>query len=338
MIRFEQVSKSFATYRGTQPTTALHEISLEVAPGSIFGIIGRSGAGKSTLIRLVNRLEQPSGGRVVVDGQDITALDGAALRAARRRIGMIFQHFNLLSSRTVADNVALPLELPASEGRDRGSASTSCWTWSAWPTSATAIRRSSPAGRSSASASPARWPAGRQVLLSDEATSALDPETTRSILDLLRAINRRVRPDHPADHARDGGDHAVCDQVACSTPAGWSRRGRWLRCFMPAAQHATTQPCSPTADRRQRAADSLTRSFAARRTRQRPLAALRLHRRRSGDAVIGRLVATLRHRSQHRARPASTRCRPGLRSARWCSRCGAAGEQCQAIARRSSAR
>jgi D-methionine transport system ATP-binding protein len=87
------------------------DVSLSIAAGEIFGIIGRSGAGKSTLVRAINLLNRPTSGRVIVAGQDLTALDKGALREARREIGMIFQHFNLLSSRTVYDNVALPLEL-----------------------------------------------------------------------------------------------------------------------------------------------------------------------------------------------------------------------------------
>src|SRR4051794_39662720 len=111
MIEFHGVEKEFPGRGGGTAVRALDGIDLSIGRGEIFGIIGRSGAGKSTLIRVVNMLERPTSGRVVVDGVDMNALDGAGLRAARRGIGMIFQHFNLLSSRTVYDNVALPLEL-----------------------------------------------------------------------------------------------------------------------------------------------------------------------------------------------------------------------------------
>ena len=110
IVRLEKVSKTFPGRDG-QPVTALREIDLAVPQGSILGVIGRSGAGKSTLIRLVNGLEKPTSGKVIVDGADIAALPEAALRHARRSIGMIFQHFNLLSSRTAAQNIALPLEV-----------------------------------------------------------------------------------------------------------------------------------------------------------------------------------------------------------------------------------
>jgi len=111
MVRFEQVAKTYPAHRDKPSVQALQDIDFAVPRGSITGVIGRSGAGKSSLVRLVNGLEKPTAGRVVVDGRDISALSGRELRLAQRSIGMIFQHFNLLSSRTAADNVALPLEI-----------------------------------------------------------------------------------------------------------------------------------------------------------------------------------------------------------------------------------
>ena len=100
------------TYQGSQgPVEALKGIDLTIQPGEVFGIIGKSGAGKSSLVRVINLLNRPSTGQVIVGGQDLTQLNDAQLREARREIGMVFQHFNLLSSRTVFDNAALPLEL-----------------------------------------------------------------------------------------------------------------------------------------------------------------------------------------------------------------------------------
>jgi len=110
-IVIDKVRKIYAARKNSAEVVALDDISLNVPKGTILGVIGRSGAGKSTLIRLINGLDKPSEGRVVVNGVDITALDEAALRQARRSIGMVFQHFNLLSSRTAFDNVALPLEI-----------------------------------------------------------------------------------------------------------------------------------------------------------------------------------------------------------------------------------
>ena len=109
MIEIKQLNKVF--YQGDKAINALSDINLTIKQGTIFGVIGSSGAGKSTLIRCVNLLERPSNGQVIVDGIDLTTLSNQKLTLARRKIGMIFQHFNLLSSRTVFDNVALPLEL-----------------------------------------------------------------------------------------------------------------------------------------------------------------------------------------------------------------------------------
>jgi D-methionine transport system ATP-binding protein len=111
LVRLEGVAKTYPARRGATAVTALDGIDLSVRRGSVVGVIGRSGAGKSTLIRLVNGLERPTSGRVIVDGAEISALSERALRRERRGIGMIFQHFNLLSARTAAGNVALPLEL-----------------------------------------------------------------------------------------------------------------------------------------------------------------------------------------------------------------------------------
>ena len=163
------------TYQGSQgPVEALRGIDLQITPGEVFGIIGRSGAGKSSLVRVINLLNRPTRGEVIVNGRDLTKLNDSQLREARRDIGMVFQHFNLLSSRTVYDNVALPLELAGLAAlADRYPAQIS--------------------GGQKQRVGIARALASRpKVLLSDEATSALDPETTRSILDLLRQVNREL--------------------------------------------------------------------------------------------------------------------------------------------------
>ncbi|WP_393987397.1 methionine ABC transporter ATP-binding protein [Xanthobacter sediminis] len=214
VILFDKVEKTYAARRGHQPVTALSEISLSVPEGAIVGVIGRSGAGKSTLIRLVNGLETPSAGRVVVDGVDIGALSEKALRAQRRSIGMIFQHFNLLARRTAYDNVALPLEisgLPAREikarvepllelvgladKRDRYPAELS--------------------GGQKQRVGIARALATRpRVLLSDEATSALDPETTNQILALLRKVNAELKLTVLLITHEMAVIKAVADQVA----------------------------------------------------------------------------------------------------------------------------
>ncbi len=188
MIQLDNISLSYPGHPA--PVVALQGVDLHIREGEVFGVIGRSGAGKSSLIRVINLLNRPTHGHVRVAGAELTALSAPALRAARQQIGMIFQHFNLLSSRTVFDNVALPLEL------------------SGMPPALIKRRVDELLDLVGLSALSARYPAqisGGQkqrvgiaralasqpkVLLCDEATSALDPETTRSILGLLRQINR----------------------------------------------------------------------------------------------------------------------------------------------------
>ncbi|HZW48447.1 MAG TPA: ATP-binding cassette domain-containing protein, partial [Microvirga sp.] len=191
IVRLEKISKTFPGRDG-QPVTALREIDLAVPQGSILGVIGRSGAGKSTLIRLVNGLEKPSSGKVIVDGANIAALPESALRHARRSIGMIFQHFNLLSSRTAADNIALPLEVA---GYDKAEIRTRVEELLSLVGLSDKRNRypSELSGGQKQRVGIARALATKpKVLLSDEATSALDPETTRSILDLLSRINEEL--------------------------------------------------------------------------------------------------------------------------------------------------
>ncbi|MDR1875315.1 MAG: ATP-binding cassette domain-containing protein [Synergistaceae bacterium] len=168
---------------------ALKGVSIEIPDGCIFGVIGRSGAGKSTLVRTINLLERPTSGRVLIDGVDMTTLPAAELREARKGIGMIFQSFNLLSSRTVAGNVAFPLQLAG-------------WSRSAVGdrvrellelVELTEKRNDYPAqlsgGQKQRVGIARAIAAGPKILLCDEATSALDPQTTRSILELLQEIN-----------------------------------------------------------------------------------------------------------------------------------------------------
>jgi len=181
------------TYQGPQgPVEALKGIDLTIQPGEVFGIIGKSGAGKSSLVRVINLLNRPTTGQVIVGGQDLTQLNDAQLREARRDIGMVFQHFNLLSSRTVFDNAALPLELA---GMDKAAIRARVNPLLELVGLAHLADRypAQISGGQKQRVGIARALASRpKVLLSDEATSALDPETTRSILDLLRQVNREL--------------------------------------------------------------------------------------------------------------------------------------------------
>nr|WP_111298720.1 ATP-binding cassette domain-containing protein [Paracoccus saliphilus] len=188
-IIFDRLGKSFSK-KGGPRVMALDDISLVVPRGSITGIIGRSGAGKSTLLRMVNGLEQPTEGRVEVSGHDVGSARGGALRAIRREVGMIFQHFNLLASRTVWGNVALPLEIagtPAAQIRTRVDQLID-------QVGLGALRDRYPAelsgGQKQRVGIARALATSPKVLLSDEATSALDPETTQTVLELLGRINR----------------------------------------------------------------------------------------------------------------------------------------------------
>jgi D-methionine transport system ATP-binding protein len=191
VIEIRGVGKTFHTPTGV--FQALTGVDLEVGKGEIFGIIGRSGAGKSTLLRTINLLERPTTGRVRIEGVDVTDLDGEPLRRLRQRVGIIFQHFNLLNSKTVQENVRLPLRVAGDLDRaaqDRRVAEMLELV------GLTRHARKYPlqlSGGERQRVGIARALAnGPHILLCDEATSALDPETTQSILQLLLEINQRL--------------------------------------------------------------------------------------------------------------------------------------------------
>ncbi|MFJ7831227.1 methionine ABC transporter ATP-binding protein [Peribacillus sp. NPDC097264] len=193
MITLSNVSKLFRTGKGNSETIhAVNSVNLEINKGEIFGVIGYSGAGKSTLIRMLNGLERPTEGSVNVAGNEVSTIKGSKLRKARQEISMIFQHFNLLWSRTVQENISFPLEiagiskqerikrvnelikLVGLEGREK-----------AYPSQLSGGQKQ----RVGIARALANNP---KVLLCDEATSALDPQTTDSILELLVDINQRL--------------------------------------------------------------------------------------------------------------------------------------------------
>lgn len=190
MISLSHVTKTFGA--GTARTVALDDVSIDVPRGTIFGVVGQSGAGKSTLIRAVNLLERPDSGTVTIDGRDVTALDDAALRDARRDIGMIFQHFNLLSSRTVEGNVSLGLEIAGQSKKDRSRRTAEILDLVGLADKANAYPSQLSGGQKQRVGIARALASNPRVLLSDEATSALDPETTRSILELVRTINAEL--------------------------------------------------------------------------------------------------------------------------------------------------
>ena len=190
MIEFTHVSKDFGT--GEKMVRAVRDVSLTIQDGEIFGIIGFSGAGKSTLVRCINLLERPTNGTVVVDGKEMTALSPKELRLARRKIGMIFQHFNLMPSRTVFGNVAYPLQ---GQGLSKQAIQNKVRKLlklvdiadkeTAYPSQLSGGQKQRVAIARALANDP-------KVLLCDEATSALDPQTTKAILTLLKDLNQKL--------------------------------------------------------------------------------------------------------------------------------------------------
>jgi D-methionine transport system ATP-binding protein len=186
VLRLADVSKRFGA------TPAIDGVSFEVRRGEIVGVIGRSGAGKSTLIRCLNGLEKSDSGRIEVLGEDIAPLGERELRRVRLRVGMIFQHFNLLSSKTVADNIALPLKIAGRSPSERHERVRALLWLVGLEDKADAYPARLSGGQKQRVGIARALAADPAILLSDEATSALDPETTASILTLLRDINRKL--------------------------------------------------------------------------------------------------------------------------------------------------
>lgn len=212
MIEITQVNKVF--YQGNKEIHALKNINLSITEGTIFGVIGASGAGKSTLIRCVNLLEKPTSGTVTIDGVELTALNNTQLTLARRKIGMIFQHFNLLASRTVYENVALPLELAGKKGTAIVSKVTELLGLVGLADKKDSYPANLSGGQKQRVAIARALASDPKVLLCDEATSALDPATTQSILELLKEINRKLNLTillitHEMDVVK-----SICHQVA----------------------------------------------------------------------------------------------------------------------------
>lgn len=238
MIHLENIHKTYASQG--RVSHALAGVDLSIGQGEIFGIIGRSGAGKSTLIRMLNLLERPTQGRVVVSGEDITQYNDAQLRAFRHRVGMVFQHFNLLRSRTVLDNVRFPLKLVGLDRAGQIERAQEMLALVGLTEHATKYPRQLSGGQQQR-VGIARALANRpELLLCDEATSALDPETTQSILRLLLDINKRlgltiVLITHGMDVIR-----SVCDKVAVIDAGIIVETGDVLDVFLH-PQHPVTQ-------------------------------------------------------------------------------------------------
>ena len=188
IIEIKNLSKVFGS--GENQVAALHNVSLAVQPGEIFGIIGLSGAGKSTLVRCINLLERPTDGEVLFHGQDLRNLKDKPLRQQRRKISMIFQGFNLLEQRTALDNICFPLELVGVSKKDARKRAMELLEIVGLPDKANAYPVQLSGGQKQRIAIARALASDPEVLLCDEATSALDPTTTDSILKLLQKINR----------------------------------------------------------------------------------------------------------------------------------------------------
>ncbi len=238
MIKLSNIEKIYDSPAGK--VHALKGINLEIAKGEIYGIIGLSGAGKSTLVRCINMLERPTSGKVIVDGQDMTKLNDSELRNARKNIGMIFQHFNLLSSATVYENIAFPLKL-SNVSKDK------------------IAKKVNPllelvGLKDKANQYPAQLSGGQKqrvgiaralasnpkILLCDEATSALDPQTTKSILDLIYTINKNLSLTvivitHEMQVIKE-----ICDKVAVISNGVIAESGKVLDVFTN-PQHEITK-------------------------------------------------------------------------------------------------
>ena len=190
MIELRHIVKRFESKAGT--VTAVNDVSLHIEKGEVFGIIGFSGAGKSTLVRCINLLERPTSGEVLIDGTDITKLAAKELRGVRQKIGMIFQHFNLKPSRTVYENIEMPLKLTNLSAEERREKIRSLLELVELADKSEAYPSQLSGGQKQRVAIARALANDPKVLLCDEATSALDPKTTRSILKLLREVNSRL--------------------------------------------------------------------------------------------------------------------------------------------------
>lgn len=239
MIKFEGVTKTYQS--GKQEIHALNGIDLTVETGEIFGVIGFSGAGKSSLIRTVNLLERPSSGHVLIDGKDISKLSGREIRKTRKDIGMIFQHFNLLNSKTVFHNVAMPLILANTPKSKIQEQVRELLDFVGLADQADKYPDQLSGGQKQRIGIARALATNPSVLLCDEATSALDPQTTQSILELLRRINREYNITILLITHEMGVIREICDKVAVLEAGKVIEQGTVFEVF--------TNPQQPTTQR-----------------------------------------------------------------------------------------
>ena len=237
MIELSHISKEFVS--GKRTVHAVQDVSLTIDKGEIFGMIGFSGAGKSTLVRCINLLERPTSGEVLLDGQELTALPPKQLRQARKKIGMIFQHFNLMPSRTVAGNVAYPLRGSGLSREQIAAKVQSLLELVGIGDKADAFPSQLSGGQKQRVAIARALANDPSVLLCDEATSALDPQTTKAILHLLRDLNAKlgltiVLITHEMAVVRE-----ICHRVAVMEHGRVAEQGEVFNVFVDPRQDIT---------------------------------------------------------------------------------------------------
>lgn len=238
MIEMKNVYKTFT--RKNISTEALKEINLKIDEGDIFGVIGYSGAGKSTLVRLVNYLERPTGGQVIIDGQVLDTLNDKQLRQIKKQIGMIFQHFNLLESKTIFDNVALPLVLSKKNKQEIRERVMELLEFVGLSDKAKSYPNELSGGQKQRVGIARALASNPKILLCDEATSALDPQTTQAILQLLKKVNREYNITIMIITHEMSVIQEVCNRVAVMEKGQIIEQGSVLEVFGK-PKHPTTQ-------------------------------------------------------------------------------------------------
>ena len=237
MIELTHISKNFAS--GGRTVHAVQDVSLSIGKGEIFGIIGFSGAGKSTLVRCINLLERPTSGSVTVDGKEMTALSARELRQARKKIGMIFQHFNLMPSRTVFGNVAYPLRGSGLSREQIADKVQRLLELVGIGDKAEAYPKQLSGGQKQRVAIARALANDPNVLLCDEATSALDPQTTKAILRLLKNLNEKLGITVVIITHEMAVVKEICDRVAVMEHGRVVEQGEVFNVFADPRQEIT---------------------------------------------------------------------------------------------------
>ena len=237
MIEIKNVTKTFVTPK--QNVHACNDISLTIEDGEIYGIIGFSGAGKSTLVRCINLLERPTSGQVLIDGAELTVMSETELRKVRKKIGMIFQHFNLMRSRTVAQNIAYPLKGSGLSKEEIQAKVKSLLKLVELEDKENAYPSQLSGGQKQRVAIARALANDPKVLLCDEATSALDPQTTHSILALLKEVNQKLGITIVLITHEMAVIKAICDRVAVMEKGHVVEEGKILDVFSHPKQEVT---------------------------------------------------------------------------------------------------